>query len=76
MGLNLILVVRHSVNLSVIILFPLSILFCMISRIVAHHFSHICISIMALDLRQNFAQYLENKLTEFHQILYTRMHSY
>ena len=31
---------------------------------------------MALDLRQNFvsAQYLENKLTEFHQIL--NMHSY
>ena len=31
---------------------------------------------MALDLRQNFisAHYLENKLTEFHQILY--MHSY
>ena len=31
---------------------------------------------MALDLHLNFAtaQYLENKLTEFHQILY--MHSY
>ena len=31
---------------------------------------------MALDLCQNFvsAQYLENKLTEFHHILY--MHSY
>ena len=33
-------------------------------------------SFMALDLRQNFAsaQYLENKLTEVHQIL--NMHSY
>ena len=32
--------------------------------------------VMAFDLRQNFvsAQYLENKLTEFHQIL--NMHSY
>ena len=40
------------------------------------HFSHICSSVMALDFRQNFVsnQYLENKWTEFHQILY--MHSY
>ena len=39
------------------------------------HFSGICTRVMALDLRQNFviAQYLENKLTIFHQILY--MHS-
>ena len=40
--------------------------------IVTRHFSHICIRVMALDLCQNFvsAQYLENKLTDFHQILY------
>ena len=39
-------------------------------------FSHICTRVMALDLHQNFfsAQYLENKLTEFYQVLY--MHSY
>ena len=39
-------------------------------------FSEICTRVMALDLRQNFvsAQYLENKWTEFFQILY--MHSY
>ena len=39
------------------------------------HFLHICTRVMALDLLQNFisAQYLENKWTEFHQILY--MHS-
>ena len=44
--------------------------------IVTHHFSHICTSVMTLDLRQNLVsvQYLENKWTEFHQILY--MHSY
>ena len=44
--------------------------------IVTHPFSHICTRVMALDLRQNFvcAQYLENKLTDFHQILY--IHSY
>ena len=38
-------------------------------------FSHLYI-VMALDLRQNFisTQYLANKKTEFHQILY--MHSY
>ena len=44
--------------------------------IVTHHFSHICTSVMALDLRQNFVsiQYLGNKCTEFHRILY--MHSY
>ena len=31
---------------------------------------------MALDLHQNFvsAQYLENKLTDFHQILYMIIH--
>ena len=40
--------------------------------IVSCHFSHICTSVMALDLRQNSVsvQYLENKRTEFHQILY------
>ena len=34
-------------------------------------FPHICARVMALELRQNFisAQYLENKSTEFHQIL-------
>ena len=39
-------------------------------------FSHICTRVMALDLCQKFvsAQYLENKLTEFHQIIY--MHLY
>ena len=39
-------------------------------------FLHICTRVMALDLRQKYisAQYLENKLTEFHQIL--KMHSY
>ena len=44
--------------------------------IVTHHFSHIRTRVMALDLCQNFVslQYLENKWTEFHQILY--MHSY
>ena len=36
------------------------------------HFLHICTRVLALYLQQNFvsAQYLENKLTEFHQILY------
>ena len=45
-------------------------------RIVSCHFSHICTSVLAPDLRQNFVsfQYLENKWTEFHRILY--MHSY
>ena len=40
--------------------------------IVAHNFLHICNRTMALDSRQNlvFADYLENKLTEFHQNLY------
>ena len=40
------------------------------------HFMHICTRAMALDLRQNFVstQYLENKILEFHQILY--MNSY
>ena len=44
--------------------------------IVTHHFSHICTRVMTLDLRQNLVsvQYLENKWTEFHQILH--MHSY
>ena len=44
--------------------------------IVTHHFSNICTRVMALDLRQNFvsAQYLENYLIYFHQILY--MHLY
>ena len=44
--------------------------------IVTHNFSNIITRVMALDLRQNFvsAQYLENYLTYFHQILY--MHSY
>ena len=35
-------------------------------------FLHICTRVIAPDLRKNYvsAQYLENKLTEFHQILY------
>ena len=39
-------------------------------------FLYICTSVMALALRQNFVAdpFLENKWTEFHQILY--MHSY
>ena len=39
-------------------------------------FLHICTRIMALDSHQNLvsAEYLENKLAEFHQILY--MHTY
>ena len=44
--------------------------------IVTCHSPQICTRVMALDLLQNFvsAQYFENKLTEFHQILY--MHAY
>ena len=44
--------------------------------IITHHFSLIFTRVMALDLSQNFVsvQYIENKWTEFHQILY--MHSY
>ena len=40
--------------------------------IVNCHFSHIYTCVVAPDLRQNFVsvQYLENKWTEFHQILY------
>ena len=40
--------------------------------IVSCRFSHICASVIALCLRQNFVsvQYLENKWTEFHEILY------
>ena len=40
--------------------------------IVTHHFSRICTRVMALDLHQNFVsvQYLDNKWTEFYQILY------
>ena len=40
-----------------------------------HHFSHICTSVMALDFCQNFVpvQYLENKWTWFHQILYNNI---
>ena len=36
--------------------------------------SHICIRVMALDLRQNFvsAQYLENNLIEFYQMFFYR----
>ena len=36
--------------------------------IITHPFLHTCTRVMALDLHQNFvfAQYLENKLTEFH----------
>ena len=43
---------------------------------VTHNFSHIFTRVMACDLGQNFvsAHYLENKLIEFHLILY--MHSY
>ena len=39
-------------------------------------FLHICTRVMALDSHQNLvsAEYLENKLAEFHQILY--MHTY
>ena len=39
------------------------------------HFSEICTRVLALYLRQNFvsAQYPDNRLVEFHQILY--MHS-
>ena len=46
--------------------------------IVTCHFSQICSRVMALDLHQNLvsAQYLENKLTEFHQILYMHSDSY
>ena len=45
-------------------------------EIITHYFSHICTRVMALDLRQIFVsfQYRENKLTDFHQILY--MHLY
>ena len=37
-----------------------------------HHFSDICTRVISLDLFQNFvsAQYLEKRLTDFHQILY------
>ena len=44
--------------------------------IVTHHFLHICTRVMALVLHLNFVsiQYLENKWTAFHQILY--MQSY
>ena len=44
--------------------------------IVAHHFSHLCTRVMALDLHHIFVstQYLENKWTEFHQILYICIH--
>ena len=37
-------------------------------------FLHICTRVMALDLVQNFVSphYLEDKLIEFHQILYMR----
>ena len=57
--------------------------FCMCSDIdmiwlgiVTRHFSQICTRDMAFDLRQNFvsAQYFEDQLIEFHQIVY--MHSY
>ena len=37
--------------------------------IVAHHFLHICTTVTALDLCQNFVSVL-NKWTEFHQTLY------
>ena len=44
--------------------------------IVTQHFLHICTRVMALNLPLNFVsiQYLENKLSWVHQILY--MHSY
>ena len=44
--------------------------------IVTRHFSESCTRVMALCSRQYFvsAQYLENQLVEFHQILY--MHLY
>ena len=43
--------------------------------IVTHHISHICTSVMALDLCENFVsvQYLWNKWTEFHQIVYMQL---
>ena len=47
-----------------------------LTRVITRPFSHICTRVMARDLCQNFisVQYLENKYTDFHQILY--MHSY
>ena len=51
--------------------------------IVTRHFLHICTKGMALDLSQNFLSalqitirlpHLENKLTEFHQILCIYIH--
>ena len=41
-----------------------------------HHFLQICNGVTALDKCQKlvFAQYLENGLTEFNQILYTHDH--
>ena len=43
--------------------------------LVTHTFLHICTRVMTLDLHQNFipAQYLENKLIDFHQILYMHL---
>ena len=43
--------------------------------IVTHNFLHSCTRVMALGLRQIFGsiQYLENKWTEFHQILYMQI---
>ena len=44
--------------------------------IITHNFSRICTRVMALDLLQNFffAQYLENKLTDFDQTLYNYLY--
>ena len=42
--------------------------------IVKRHFSHMCTSVMALDLRQKFVSVQYLKWTEFYQILY--IHSY
>ena len=48
-------------------------IYAFILTIVTHHFSEIGTRVMALYLRQNFvsAQYLENQLVDFHQILHT-----
>ena len=48
-------------------------------RVVTNYFGRFVTELfMTLDWCQNFfyAQYLENKLTEFHQILYMNMYSY
>ena len=58
--------VKRNLLYSICAMLPLIVLF------VTHHFSQICNRAMALDRCQIFvsAQYLENKLTEFHQVIY------